>query len=198
LDRSEVGEDGALTVTCTVGNTGVVAGSEVVQLYVGRNRSRLVRPRRELKGFEKVRLEPGEKKTVSLKMNKRSFAHWDIEAGEWALEAGEVEIAVGSSSRDIRLTRTIAVRAAERGPALDRNLTVGEIAAMPGGAAMAGRFRKAFLGGFGINDSGSVQAMMMKRMVDELPLRNIVRMAREGLKEEEMEDVLDELGKARG
>jgi beta-glucosidase len=94
-------------VSCTVTNTGPVAGREVVQLYVGDPDAAVRRPVRELRGFEKVTLAPGERTRVTFDLVGRDFAYWDVVAGAWRLEGGEFTIEVGASSRDIRLTATV-------------------------------------------------------------------------------------------
>jgi beta-glucosidase len=90
-------------VTVKVKNTGKLAGKEVVQLYVADLESALPRPPRELKGFAKVALKPGQSKTVAFTLNERSLAYYDPVKKGWVAEPGEFEVMVGSSSRDIRL-----------------------------------------------------------------------------------------------
>jgi beta-glucosidase len=97
-----------------VTNTGQRAGQEVVQFYVRDKAARLVRPPKELKGFAKVALAPGEATTASLTLDRKALACWDDARQAWVAKAGEFEIMVGSSSQDIReqagfrLTETIA------------------------------------------------------------------------------------------
>lgn len=92
-----------VTVTCTVKNTGKLAGAEVVQLYVGDTHAPVPRPVRELKGFKRVELKPGEKQTVSFTLAKRDFSYYDVNAKGWRVAPGKFQISVGSSSRDLRL-----------------------------------------------------------------------------------------------
>ena len=103
---SVTGGDLAVTVTATVANTGSVAGAEVVQVYVADLVSEVARPVRELKGFAKVALAPGQSAEVSIGLDERAFAFWSVRHGRWAVEAGEFEIAVGSSSRTL-VERTV-------------------------------------------------------------------------------------------
>ena len=88
-----------VTVSTTVTNTGDRAGSDVVQVYVHDVESTVYRPVQELKGFAKVRLEPGESQPVAITLDRRAFAVWD---GRWVVEGGTYEIRLGASSRDIR------------------------------------------------------------------------------------------------
>ncbi|MDX6256241.1 MAG: beta-glucosidase, partial [Frankiales bacterium] len=103
--------DLAITVTVTVANIGAVAGREVVQLYVGDPAASVARPPRELRAFAKVSLEPGAEQRVSLTLGARDLAYWSSLHGQWVVEGGEFTIDVGASSRDLRLTETIAVEA---------------------------------------------------------------------------------------
>jgi len=93
----------AIRVACTVRNTGDRAGSEVVQVYVAPPKSSVPRPPRELKGFAKVVLKPGESRRVEIVLRPSALAFYDETPGKWKAEAGDYEILVGSSSRDIRL-----------------------------------------------------------------------------------------------
>ena len=98
---SVVESDLTVEVTGRVTNTGDVAGAEVVQVYVGDLNSTVARPVRELKGFTKVFLAPGETRQVTLTLDQRAFAFWSVVTDGWVVEAGRFEIAVGSSSRDL-------------------------------------------------------------------------------------------------
>ncbi len=91
-----------LTLTVDVTNTGARAGQEVAQLYVRDPRSSLARPEKELKGFAKVALEPGETQTIALSLDMRALAYYDDAKAAWVAEAGEFEVLVGASSADIR------------------------------------------------------------------------------------------------
>lgn len=95
------------TVTAAVTNTGSTAGAEVVQLYVAPPKNGLYRPVKELKGFAKVSLQPGESRTVRFELNDRSFAVWCD--GCWKVPMGNYEICVGASVADIRLHAALAV-----------------------------------------------------------------------------------------
>lgn len=90
-------------VCFSVCNTGPRPGEEIAQLYIHAETGGMFRPEQELKGFCKVALEPGEKKTVQIELNPRSFAVWSIAQQDWVTEPGSYELRVGASSRDIRL-----------------------------------------------------------------------------------------------
>jgi beta-glucosidase len=95
-------------VSVTVTNTGSRRGAEVVQCYVHDVATSIERPPQELKAFEKVWLDPGESCAVTLRLDRRAFAFWDVVSSSWSVEPGEFEIRLGSSSRDIH--RTVTVR----------------------------------------------------------------------------------------
>ena len=103
--------DLAVTVTASVTNTGQLAGAEVVQVYVGDVVASVSRPLRELKGFVKVHLRPGETQQVSCQLDERAFAFWSQRFRQWVVESGEFTIAVGTSSRDLVATETITLDA---------------------------------------------------------------------------------------
>jgi beta-glucosidase len=90
------------TVSLTVRNTGKTAGAEVVQLYVHDVKSSVKRPEKELKGFEKVFLKPGESKTVTMQLPADAFKYYDEAKKQWVLEPGQFEVLVGAASDDIR------------------------------------------------------------------------------------------------
>ncbi|MEN8228385.1 MAG: glycoside hydrolase family 3 C-terminal domain-containing protein [Bacteroidota bacterium] len=94
-------------VTVEVTNTGDVAGAEVVQVYVGDVESSVYRPKKELKGFEKIFLQPGETKTATIKLDKYAFSFFSEKEDGWVVEPGEFNILVGNSSRNITQEETI-------------------------------------------------------------------------------------------
>jgi beta-glucosidase len=99
LDVAEAREDGTVTASADVTNTGSRAGDEIVQLYVGFPASKADRPAKLLRGFERVSLAPGETKRVSLPVSVRDLAYYDAGAGAWVVERGEHTVFVGGSSR---------------------------------------------------------------------------------------------------
>jgi beta-glucosidase len=106
---SRMGPDGEVMVSLKVKNTGRLSGDEVVQLYVRHEKSKVARPRKELRGFERVSLRPGETKTVRMTLRAASLAYWDEKAGRFAVEEGPVRLMVGASSADVRLETTVSV-----------------------------------------------------------------------------------------
>ena len=110
-------------VSLTVTNTGSVAGTEIVQLYVAKKNSELFRPAKELKGFARVTLAPGEKQRITITLDDKAFRFWNVKANRWEIEGGEYELLVGASVEDIRLCEKISVHGtATVHPYEDRNL----------------------------------------------------------------------------
>ena len=96
-------------VSLTVTNTGSVAGTEIVQLYVAKKNSELFRPAKELKGFARVTLAPGEKQRITIMLDDKALRFWNVKANRWEIEGGEYEMLVGASVEDIRLCEKISV-----------------------------------------------------------------------------------------
>ncbi len=128
-----------LTVTVDVTNTGVVAGKETVQVYVHDRASSLSRPIKELKGFSKVELQPGETKSVSIHLDFRAFAFWHPEYKQWVTEDGEVELLIGASATDIRCQASATIKSTLDLPCLlDMESTMREWMADPRGKQVLG------------------------------------------------------------
>ena len=121
-----------LEVTVDVTNTGKVAGKEIVQVYVHDQKSELVRPHKELKGFVKVELQPGETKTVSVELDFRAFAYYHPRYQQWITEDGDYDILIGASAADIRHSVTVTLKSTLELPCLiDKESTIREWMADP-------------------------------------------------------------------
>ena len=112
----EITDQDTLNVSVTVTNTGSRTGKTVAQLYVSDVVSNVIRPVRELKGFEKVELAPGESKVVTFTLDKRSFAYWNEQINDWHVETGDFRIEIGQSSRDICVAETVKVNSTVKLP----------------------------------------------------------------------------------
>lgn len=110
VDDAQIGLNDSLRIKLTVRNTGTKSGAEVVQCYIHDVQSSLSRPFKELKGFAKVHLNPGEEKDVSFAFGGRDFSFYDDARKKWRREPGEFELLVGSSSRDIRLRNNFEIK----------------------------------------------------------------------------------------
>ena len=101
--------EGNITVSFDVTNTGDRAGADAAQLYVGDPSAKIKRPVKELKGYQKVRLNPGEKQHVSLTLDRRALAYWDVNSNDWRVDPGAFKVYVGDSSADTPLTSDFTV-----------------------------------------------------------------------------------------
>jgi beta-glucosidase len=101
----------ACQVEFDVKNTGPVAGAETAQLYVGPRRPPVPRPVRELKGFAKIQLAPGETKTIAIPLGERAFEFFDTKKNQWTLAPGTFDVFIGASSRDLRLSQAVKIQA---------------------------------------------------------------------------------------
>jgi beta-glucosidase len=134
-------DEEGLTVSVDVTNTGNMAGKEVVQVYVHDRKSRLVRPYKELKGFAKVELQAGETKTVTIRLDFRSFAYYHPAYKQWVTEDGEFDILIGASSADIRFTQTVTLQSTLALPStLNRESTIREWLSDPHGKVLVEPF----------------------------------------------------------
>lgn len=134
VSKSSFKDSDGVTVSVDVTNTGKVAGKEIVQVYVHDRKSALARPAKELKGFAKVALQPGETKTVKIQLDFRAFAYYHPAYKQWITEDGEVDILVGASSADIRFTLPATLESSLRLPCLlSRESTVRDWLADPHG-----------------------------------------------------------------
>ncbi len=130
-----------LTVTLDVTNTGKFAGREIVQLYVHDQKSSLVRPEKELKGFAKVELQPGETRSVSILLDFRSFAYYHPEYKQWITEDGDFDLLIGASSSDIRCWLTVTLKSTVSLPCvLDQKSTLREWMDDPRGKVVFGTY----------------------------------------------------------
>ena len=123
-----------LTISVGVTNTGSRRGKEIVQVYIRDCKSELIRPPKELKGFAKVTLEPGESQTVRIELDFRAFAYYHPGYRQWVTENGEFEVLVGASGGDIRCRETVTLESTLRLPSiLSRQSTLREWLADPRG-----------------------------------------------------------------
>jgi beta-glucosidase len=111
VEREAINRGDDIVAAVDVTNTGACAGKEVVQLYVGDDRSSFARPPRELKAFHKIALEPGETKTVTFRLDEHALSFWNPVDHEWTAEPGDFVLECGSSSRDIRAQRRVTLLA---------------------------------------------------------------------------------------
>jgi beta-glucosidase len=172
-----------LTVTVDVTNTGSFAGKEIVQVYVHDQKSGLVRPPKELKGFAKVELQPGETRTVSIQLDLRAFAYYHPEYRQWITEDGDFDILIAASAADIRHTLKVTLESTSQLHCiLDKESTIREWMADPRGKAVFGPFytqieaqsRKMFGGGDERYGNESAIGMDIMDMMNDMPLVSVL------------------------
>jgi beta-glucosidase len=98
------------TVSFDVTNTGHREGADVAQVYVGDPSAKIKRPVKELKGYEKVRLEPGKTEHVSITLDRRALSYWDVDSNGWTVDPGQFTVFVGDSSADTPLTKDFTIK----------------------------------------------------------------------------------------
>ena len=194
-------EKDSITVSVDVTNSGKLAGKEVVQLYVKDLTGSAIRPEKELKGFEKVFLNPGETTTITMKLDKRSFAWYNTALHDWFAASGDYEILIGASSRDIRLAGTIHLNSSQELPMhVHMNTTLGELFRNPKTSEAAKELTTRYLSSMnGGEESGSEAASeaiteeMTQAMTDSMPLRALMSFG--GFSREELNDIISRLNK---
>jgi beta-glucosidase len=121
LSHSKISEKDNLSIGLKVKNIGAVAGKEIIQVYVRAADSAIFRPEKELKGFTKVSLQPGEERKVAIDLTQRAFSYFNSQINDWQVDPGTFEILVGASSRDIRLKVNLEVVSSQtEAPQVDR------------------------------------------------------------------------------
>lgn len=201
-DKKKMKDTETLTVSVDVKNTGSMSGREVVQLYVGDVESTPIRPLRELKGFEKVSLKPGETKTAVFKLEKRAFAYWNKDIRDWHVETGEFVIEIGKSSRDIVLKDTVFIESGVELPVhYDEDTIILDVMANDKARPLMKHMMESLITIFSPvdGDSGaSIEAIseeMAESMVKYMPLRAAVTFANTRFTEEMLKSLIDELNR---
>lgn len=197
LERASIQDDEHVMVHVDVKNVGDIKGKEVVQLYVKDVESTVIRPEKELKGFEKVELAPREVKTVTFTLNKRSFAYYNVALKDWHVETGEFEILVGKSSKEIILSEFLHVESSTKFKKdVHRNTTVGDLLSNPDLAPVA----KELLAEANKNnplanlaEMDEEGAEMMVAMMNYMPLRALVNFSQGNFTEEMLGEMINRL-----
>lgn len=202
LSRKDMRDTDTLEVQVTVQNTGTRAGKEIVQLYVRDVESTVMRPTKELKGFAKVDLQPGEKAAVTLTLDKRSFAYYNVLLRDWHVESGQYEILIGRSSEDIALSDTLTVESTVKVKTkVDRSTLLADLMSDPDRAPVVQGLVQSFQSGMGVSmDSDSMKdAMgegtgeMFAEMMKYMPLRAMVSFSQGAFTDEMLDGLLAQL-----
>lgn len=177
-DKAGFADGEKLTVSVDVRNTGSMEGREVVQLYISDRNGTPNRPVKELKGFKKINLEPGEVRTVTLELDDRSLSYYDPDLGDWYAPTGEYGILVGHASDDIRLETKVGFKTAKLLPfTVTNSVTVGQLLADPRTAPIIGAFLKERLAKRKATDLGTsseADAKSRNDMMYAMPLKSMV------------------------
>lgn len=191
LDKCDITDQDTVQVMVKVKNTGKRFGKEIVQLYVCDVASSVIRPEKELKGFAKIALEPGEEQTVSFRLDKRSFAYFNVQLKDWHVQSGEFEILIGSSSRDIALRSTLNVQSTTGiVPTFHRNTTMGELMENPKTLPILTKLQSTAPQFESHSDVISSEMMMY------IPLRGLIPFTEGALTEETLAALLEQLNNA--
>jgi beta-glucosidase len=196
ISQKEIQDTETVAVSVIVKNTGDRAGKEIVQLYVKDVKSSVNRPEKELKGFEKVDLQPGEEKTVTFLLNKRAFAYYNVEMKDWHVETGEFEILVGESSQEIVLNESIVVQSTVSiRKQVHRNTLVGDLLADPLLGTLATELINKHnpFPDLGANEGDAAE--MMEAMMKYMPLRALVNFSMGAFTEEMLTNLMDQLNR---
>lgn len=171
-----------LRASVDVTNVGCRAGAEVVQLYVGFDGADTVgRPVRELRGFEKIWLEPGQTRTVTIDLDSRAFSYWEQRINGWYAEEGDYTVYAGTSSRDLPLTASLHVEAEPLPLPEEARRTLGDLLSLAKTKEqlhqvlqLAGRLGQNLESLSGDNDATA----MVRAMIDALPLHSVKSFSR--------------------
>ena len=200
LSKERIKDTETLQVNVKVKNTGKMAGKEVVQLYVSDKTNAVMRPVKELKNFVKVELQPQEEKTVTMELNKRSFAWYNTKVNDWYAESGTYEILIGSSSRDIRLTKTVELESTMQIPMeIHMNTTISELMGNEKAKEVIGDLVNQMMTNIGGGEEGSaaseaISPEMMIKMMENSPLRSLRSFT--GISTEEVKELIEKLKEA--
>jgi beta-glucosidase len=167
-------------VAVTVKNTGSRQGKEVVQCYVGSPKSEnVIRPKKELKGYEKVDLEPGESKRVKFSLDYRSFAYFNTRLNDWYVPSGNYAILIGKSAQDIQLKVDLEIESTSKIPMVcSANTLIGDLLQDPDKAKILEPFmhemHQVFLGEENSEAAEAITPEMKEAMFRYMPLRNFI------------------------
>lgn len=196
VSSDAINEDEPLTVSVRVRNTGTMRAKESVQLYACEDTPKVVRPLRELKAYGKLDLAPGESGVITFPLDRRAFAHWDVQAHDWRVTSGTYTLYAGPSSQALPLSSQVQVQAT-RVDAVQYTLnsTLGDLMTNPTAAEfLQPRFERvmaAFGGDAG--DANSALKPLLRALFMEAPLRALTSYTRGAITEESLIELLDSI-----
>ena len=202
LSKKEVTDKDTVEVSVKVKNTGSRAGKTVVQLYVEAPETEVVRPIRELRGFEKIFLEAGEEKTVTFTLDGRAFAYWNTLIHDWYAEEGTYKVMIGENADQMCVGEEITVHTTKELPkTYSLNTCLGELMRDPKAQAVMAPFMQGMAQNQAAaemaeaqenDESGVVNQEMMAAMMEGMPLRQLLSFV-PGIKREMLEQIVNAL-----
>ena len=205
LSSGRIRDTDTLKVSVDVTNTGSVAGKEVVQLYVSdRESEEVFRPVRELKGFEKISLAPGETKTVSFELDKRSFAYWSTAVHGWHVETGVFDVQICRNAEEVILSVPVTVESTELLPLTVTEKTIMmDIEKYPAKAAVIRQAVKMAMGTIGADAEKSEAAGeaitedMGEAMMRYMPLRSLISFSGGQVTHEMLAELIEKMNRVK-
>lgn len=191
VDKPSIRSGEPLSVRVRVKNVGSRPGREVVELYVAPDHKGIMRPVRELKGFESVLLQPGEEKEVCFELDERSFAYYETRISDWYVEPGRYLIQIGRSSRDIALSQPVDIGNDPLPVLFDLSSTLGELMDHPVGARLVEERLRAM--GAAMGGGGALNDQMRNAMMRDMPLSSLPLFSRQAVSEEMLLAMLKEV-----
>ena len=201
VDKKNFTDIDTLTVQCNIKNTGNYNGKEIVQLYIRELESNVIRPIKELKGFDKIELKKGEEKVVTFKLEPRDFQYFSTKYKSWKADSGDFEIFIGRSSRDIRLSQKVNLTVTQKYyHTYDINSTIGDLAEHPFGAEFVNGIRKMSLAKYskeGLTEVEKEAAIKQQKMSEasmmEMPLKKVISLSGGRIPESMIVDLLNKI-----
>jgi len=161
--------------------------------------SSVIRPEKELKGFEKVELNPGEEKEVIFTLDKRAFAYYNVDLKDWHVESGEYEVLIGKSSRDIVLKDTVYVKSTVQiRKKFHRNSTIGDVIEDPVASEIFKPIIQQLIKQhpvFATSERNVIE--MFKEMMRYMPLRNLISFSNGAITEEMLESIIQRMNQRK-
>lgn len=188
-----------LSVTIEISNTGNFAAKEIVQIYVRSENEEADRPVRELKGFGKIFLQPGEHGRIQINLDRRAFARWDEENSRWFVKEGRYVIEAAASSRDIRLSKSVYVHGDQETLTISADTTIGDLQRIPDSMELLSALLKKmdiFASMSEDNSLGDGTGEMVAKMMEFLPLHALPSFAQGQITRADIDKLVNELRNA--
>jgi len=189
--------DDAARVVLTVTNTGERAGKHVVQVYVATEAGPVRRPARELRAFTKVALDPGESREVTLDLDRRAFAYWDVRGGGWVVAPGTYTVQIGADALDVVAEAAVVLTGDAVVPELTMHSSVVDWFGHPVVGAECVQLLLAGMPG-DLRDAGAEEQAGMLQMIGSMPMHRFVTDFGAAIPAEELDRLAKEARAARG